>query len=287
MMKRASLWLLFLCMGLGVTAPIPGQAQGGGDLVVSPTRVVFEARTRSAKVTLANRGSATSTFRISLIDMNMDGQGQMSQVSPETPSPSSAQKLVRYAPRQIDIPPGGTQIVRLSLRKPANLADGEYRSHMFFRAVPPEGAGRSVTDDTPLEKGELRIQLVPIYGITIPIIVRNGELSLAAGMGDVAMIDATESDPQKLVIELTRSGNRSAFGDLVAVYKPAGGGEEIVVGRISRIAVYSPNEKRQVMMTLRVPDGISLKAGGTIAVTYRETDDEGGKVLATSAIKLN
>jgi len=287
MMKRVLLWLVFACAGATVTVPLSAQAQGGGDLVVSPTRVVFEARTRSSKVTLANRGSATATFRISLIDMAMDEYGQMSQAAPEDTSLPSAKKLIRYAPRQIDIAPGATQVVRLSLRKPANLADGEYRSHMFFRAVPPEGAGRSVTDDTPLEQGELRIQLVPIYGVTIPIIVRNGQLSTDAGMQNLALKDATEAEPQKLEIELTRAGDRSAFGDLVALYRPAGGGEEIVVGRISRVAVYTPNANRKVVMTLRVPDGVSLKPGGTIHVTYRETDEEGGKVLAESDFALN
>ncbi|HEY9081613.1 fimbrial biogenesis chaperone [Magnetovibrio sp.] len=291
MMKRVLLWLAFLSAGAAIAGPLSAQAQGGGDLVVSPTRVVFEDRTRSAKVTLANRGSATATFRISLIDMSMDDNGQMSQAVPgETPPssiPSSAQDLIRYAPRQIDIAPGATQVVRLSLRKPANLADGEYRSHMFFRAVPPEDAGRSVTDDTPLEKGELRIQLVPIYGVTIPIIVRNGKLSTDAGMSNLVLSAATDTEPQKLEIELTRAGDRSAFGDLMAIYRPANGGEEIVVGRISRVAVYTPNTKRRVVMTLRVPDGVTLKPGGTLHVNYRETDEEGGKVLAESDLALN
>lgn len=286
MMKRVLLSLLLLCASTAVSVPRSAQAQGGGDLVVSPTRIVFEARTRSAKVTLANRGSATSTFRISLIDMDMSDDGQMNQVGPEGNFTSSAKDMVRYAPRQIDIPPGGTQTVRLSLRKPANLPDGEYRSHMFFRAVPAEGAGRSVTDDKPLEKGELRIQLVPIYGITIPIIVRNGKLSVKGDMSKLAMIEATDTNPQQMSIELTRSGKQSAFGDLVAVYKPAGGGEDIVVGRISRIAVYTPNEVRRVIMNLQVPDGVTLKPGGSISVTYRATDEEGGKVISQSSLAL-
>jgi len=106
MMKRVLLWLVFVCAGAGVAVPLSAQAQGGGDLVVSPTRVVFEARTRSAKVTLANRGSATATFRISLIDMAMDDFGQMGQAAPEDTSLPSAKNLIRYAPRQIDIAPG-------------------------------------------------------------------------------------------------------------------------------------------------------------------------------------
>lgn len=287
MLKRVLLSLLFLALGLAMMAPVPGKAQGAGDLVVSPTRIMFEGRTRSAKVTLANRGSATATYRISLIDMNMDGNGQLNQLAEDETSATSAKNIIRYAPRQIDIPPGGTQVVRLSLRKPAGLADGEYRSHMFFRAVPPEGTGRSVTDDNPLKKGELRIQLVPIYGVTIPVIVRNGQLSAATTMDNLSLIAATEDAPQKLEIELSRTGNQSAFGDLVATYRPAGGGENIVVGRISRIAVYTPNDKRKVVMTLRVPDGVTLQSGGSLHVTYQATEQDGGQMLAEADMKLN
>lgn len=286
MMERLVRWFAAVSLALSVCIPHTVHAQGGGDLVVSPTRIVFEGRTRSAQVTLANRGSATATFRISLIDMAMDDNGQMSQLSAEQTPGTSATSMVRYAPRQIDIPPGATQVVRLSLRKPSGLADGEYRSHMFFRAVPPEGAGRSVTDETALQEGELRIQLIPIYGVTIPVIVRNGQLSADAKLDHVALRDSTQDAPQQLEVEISRSGTQSTFGDLVATYIPADGGEQIVVGRISRLAVYTPNPKRRVAMVLRVPDGVTLKPGGRIHVTYQETDEEGGKMLAEQDLAL-
>ena len=174
MMNRVLLSFVCFLVLLAGLSPQSSRAQGAGDLVVTPTRVVFEDRTRNAQVTLSNRGAATATFRISLVDMEMTETGEMRQV--EGSPQSSAASLVRFAPRQIDIAPGAHQVVRLSLRKPADLADGEYRSHMFFRAVPPQSVGRSVADDTALQDNELQIQLIPIYGITIPVIVRQGQL---------------------------------------------------------------------------------------------------------------
>ena len=55
---------------------------------------------------------------------------------------------------------------------------------------------------------------------------------------------------------------------------------------ISRLAVYTPNEKRNVVMALQVPEGISLTPGGTLSVSYRATEDEGGQVLAEQSIRL-
>lgn len=284
MTNRIGLWLAFVTLSFTMLSAQNTFAQGAGDLVVTPTRIVFENRTRSAQVTLANRGSATATFRISLIDMAMDDSGEMATM-PDT-NPHSATTMVRYAPRQIDIAPGAHQVVRLSLRKPANLEDGEYRSHMFFRAVPPESAGRSVTDETDLQKNELRIQLIPIFGVTIPVIVRNGKLTVNVGLSDMVHTPKTDKIPEHLEVVLKRGGNRSAFGDLVATYQPADGGQEIIVGRISRIAVYTPNTKRHVFMTLQIPDGITLKSAGKLRVTYRATDAEGGAMLGEQSLTL-
>lgn len=285
MTNRLVLWIAVIATGLSCAWSRDALAQGAGDLVVTPTRIVFEDRTRSAQVTLANRGSATATFRISLIDMFMDENGEMREA--QSGEVQSAESLVRYAPRQIDIAPGAHQVVRLSLRKPADLPDGEYRSHMFFHAVPSESAGRSVTDETALDKNELRIQLIPIYGVTIPVIVRQGALSLSAGLTDTVHLPASGDLPERLEITLTREGDRSVFGDLVAAYRPADGGEEIIVGRISRLAVYTPNAKRHVTITLQVPDGVTLKPGGKLHVTYRATEDEGGQLLAEQTAPLN
>ncbi|PHS78133.1 MAG: hypothetical protein COB59_08720 [Rhodospirillaceae bacterium] len=284
MMRHLGLCLALWTLSFATLGPQTALAQGAGDLVVTPTRIVFENRTRSAQVTLANRGSATATFRISLIDMSMDDNGEMATL-PDG-APHSVANMIRYAPRQIDIAPGAYQVVRLSLRKSASLADGEYRSHMFFRAVPPESAGRSVTDETALQKNELRIQLIPIFGVTIPVIVRQGKLSVNVGLSDTIHTPKTDELPERLEIVLNRGGNRSAFGDLVAAYQPADGGEEIIVGRISRIAVYTPNTKRNVVMILQVPEGITLKSGGKLHVTYRATDSEGSEMLGEQSITL-
>ena len=148
-------------------------------------------------------------------------------------------------------------------------------------------AGRSVTDETALQENELRIQLIPIYGVTIPVIVRQGTLSLSAAVTETVHLPATGDLPERLEINLTRQGERSAFGDVVATYQAAGGAEKIVVGRISRLAVYTPNDARRVMMTLQVPDGVNLTPGGTLTVSYRATEDEGGQVLAEQSITLN
>jgi P pilus assembly chaperone PapD len=274
----AGIALLLMIAGVaGFTRPVA--AQGFGDLVVSPTRVELEGRNRSATVTLTNRGAETALFRISLIAMEMDKTGSLKAVDQPPAGMLTAEELVRYAPRQVDIPPGGTQTVRLVLRKPTDLAAGEYRSHMFFRAVPPEDAGRAV--DEKAGQGGVSVKLTPIFGITIPVIVRHGDLDLKVAMSDLAVVP--DKDKKKLTFKLTRQGGKSAYGDVKVEYMPAGGGTPVVVGEVTRLAVFTPNTDRMVEVPLVAPPGTAL-GKGTLKVLYRQVD--GDTTLASGEVTL-
>lgn len=281
--KAGLRWLamaLLLFAGLAAAAPA-AWAQGFGDLIVSPTRVELEGRTRSATVTLTNKGSESALFRISLVTMAMDDKGNLKTLEAPEAGQLVAEDLVRYAPRQVTIPPGGTQTVRLSVRKPKDLAAGEYRSHMFFRAVPPEDAGRAIAGQQQ-EQG-IQVKLTPIFGITIPVIVRHGDLNATVKMDGLAVGDAAEAGKKKLSVTLKREGTRSAFGDLQVQYVPAAGGDAVVVGEVTRLAVFTPNKQRIVDVPLTTPPGVTL-GKGTLKVLYRQVD--GDATLASGEIAL-
>ena len=262
----------------------PTAQAAAGDLLVAPTRIVFEGRTRFKVITFSNRGTESAIFRISLVEMSMDENGNMKRIESPGKNSKFASRLIRYAPRQITIPPGGAQIVRLSLRKPNNLGEGEYRSHIYFRAIPPEGTGRSVGAGKGLEQGALSFQLTPVFGVTIPVIVRHGKLAAKGGVSDLTYTSANGDTPPKFGFTLERNGDRSLFGDLVATYHPKGG-SPLVVGEINRLAVYTPNSKRRVTMTLRVPNGVKLGTG-KLNLVYRESPKAGGKIIAQGDLDL-
>jgi len=257
----------------------PVQAQGAGDLVVSPTRVVLEGRTRSAQLGLVNKGSSTATYRISVINMHMSEDGSMTEVATPAKGQQFADKLFRYSPRQVTLEPGASQAIRLLLRKPKDLPDGEYRSHMMLRAV-PDAAGQSVESTGT----GAAVRLIPVFGIAVPIIVRHGNVDYQMSMSDIAFVPATEQEPlPKVRFKLNRTGNRSSYGDLTATLNV--GGKDVVLSQIFRLAVYTPNESRTVEMTLRVPDGVTL-SGNSLKIDYKTISDEGGKLLAEGSTVL-
>lgn len=247
-----------------MASPLLAQA-GAGDLLVSPARVTLDNRNRTTELILSNRGDATDTYRIRLIHMAMDAEGGLK----ETPPPSSGVDpaiLVRYAPHQITLEPGQTQVLRVMLRKPADLPDGEYRIHMLFQAIPPELAGTATAKGS--GKG-VSIKLVPIMGLAIPVIVRQGVITVKAGLSGLGM--QVEKEHAFATFHLTRAGNASVYGNLEATFQPKGG-KPVTVGAMNGVAVYPPLDARAVKLALAPPPGIPLK-GGTLTLTFRTADE--------------
>ncbi|MCA1732968.1 MAG: hypothetical protein LC732_05130, partial [Acidobacteria bacterium] len=149
----------------------PDRSATVGDLLVAPTRLLFEGNRRSAEVTLVNIGPTAATYRISFIHLEMNEAGELVEIEEPPPGMKIAEPLVRFSPRQVRLEPNVAQTVRIQLRKPADLERGEYRSHMLFRAVPPPEELSVDPEDAP-ETG-ISIRLIPIYGVSIPLIIRH------------------------------------------------------------------------------------------------------------------
>ena len=58
----------------------PSRAPAVGDLLVAPTRVVFEGRLRSAHLTLINTGAERTTYRIFFTKMRMTQTGELEEI---------------------------------------------------------------------------------------------------------------------------------------------------------------------------------------------------------------
>jgi P pilus assembly chaperone PapD len=277
-------YAFILALVTALIVPLPSetaQAQGVGNLTITPTRVIFEGRTRSDVVTLVNNGSEPATYRISVIEMRMREDGGFERIEEgDDQSPaSSAKGMFRYAPRQVELQPGQTQSIRILLRKPPELAEGEYRSHLFVQAIPKEGSGRSVENLGGSQDMSVNLTIIP--GVTLPVIVRHGDLSATATLSDFSLGRVSQGNPTPaLSFKINRTGARSVYGDLTATYFPSGRNNGIVVSQIKLLAVYVPNAARTVVMQLTIPEGVEL-AGGNIKVSFTTPPSEGSVEMAT------
>ena len=264
----------------------PMAANAAANLLVTPTRVVFEQRDRSAQVTLVNQGSETGEFRISFIRQDMTESGSFEPV-PEGEAGLFSDKMVRFSPRQVKLPPGQSQVVRLMLRKPRDLADGEYRSHLLFQALPPATSSsiENIAKDTPAEG--ITVEITPLVGISIPVIVRHGQLESAVTLSAARVIPADDVNAAPAVaVTINRSGSGSAYGDFRATFTPDGG-DPIVVAQANGVAVYANIDNRRFQMPLTLPPGFKL-ANGVLDLAFVESgaDIEFG-ILAQTRLVLN
>ncbi|MDQ3269909.1 MAG: hypothetical protein M3Q11_06955 [Pseudomonadota bacterium] len=131
---------IFAAAALASALLCSGQARA--QLMVHPTRVVLENDQRSAQLEIINNSDKPAVYRISLVNRRMDEVGGFSPIESALPGEQFVDEMVRYSPRRVSLAPGASQIIRVMARKPADLAAGEYRSHLLF-AEQEDAAARS------------------------------------------------------------------------------------------------------------------------------------------------
>jgi P pilus assembly chaperone PapD len=250
------------------------------DLMLHPTRLVFDKNQRAAQIELINNGTALATYRISLVNRRMGETGQFEAIETAGPGEQFADPMLRYSPRQITLQPGTAQTVRVMLRKPAELAEGEYRSHLQFELLPEVEGATSIERQAGAQ--EIGVVLNTLVGASIPVIVRHGATGATVRLSGLAL--ATEGKQPLLSLQFEREGSSSVYGDLNVSFTPAGGAPQ-VLAQVGGIAVYTPNHVRRAAVPLQVAVGTAL-AHGTIAVSYRDRAEAGGKLLAQATLEL-
>ncbi len=253
--------------------PAPALA-GIGDLLVAPTRLVLDGR-KGAEIILNNIGDEPATYRISVEFRRMTPDGRLVEVAEPSAEEQLARDMIVYAPRRVTLAPRQPQSVRISARAPQGLPDGEYRVHLLFRAVPPP---RPVAPDAGEPPKGLRFALIPVYGVTIPVIVRFGTLSAKAGIANVHL-DKQDGKPA-VALDLSRSGDRSTFGE-VRVLKP---GVKDPIAIQKAVAVYKEVGSRRV--TIPVDEAFTGSLSGPVTVQYVETYDDGSHMIAETQAVL-
>jgi P pilus assembly chaperone PapD len=232
---------------------------GAGDLMLTPTRVVFSGRNRSAEIMLKNRGNKTTTYRISFIDFGVNEKGEYTEVNAYD---KSAKDFIRYSPKQVTLEAGATQKVKLLLRKPTDLADGEYRSHLKFQAVPDSNFGADV--EATKVTDQVSVKLIPLVGVSIPVIVQKGALQT-----DVS-IKATRSG-DNVKVTLNRNGARSLMGELLVK-----SGNTVISNTNASLLLPAKSKN----FTIALPEAAGDEK---LTIEYVEMQDDGAKPLASTS----
>ncbi len=241
--------------------PLSSDAQNRG-LLVSPKRIVFVKGERLQELRLVNRGDETQKYRISVVNRAMQKNGQLAPADTPAENEFFADKILRYGPRQIDLGPKEAQTVRLMSRMTGNNPDGEYRSHILVQEIPKAKDAASVSEPAP---GGLGVNVQAIFGISIPVFFRKGDLSAEVSLSNALI--TRQNNETYATFDINRSGNKSIFGTA----KVFAGEQEIAI--LKGIAVYLSAPTRTI--SVKIPDEYAQTiAGKQLRITFGAVQDE-------------
>jgi len=242
-------------------------------LVLNPQRIVLEERERSASLDLLNTSNETGRYQIYFEHKIMKADGSIVTIeNPEEGGPYAGD-MIRYSPRRVDIPANKSQTIRLAVRRPKNLPDGEYLSHLVLKQIPNIIPSNIEADsDNPTEK-KLSLSVQPILKLAIPVIVRKGKLSTSADITEITPIKK-DGLVEDLHFTLHRKGGFSLYGDVALFEQKNENDLGKRLGFIRGIALYDPTPKRLVKLHLDKPQDLS---GKTLLLRFEENEKYGGK----------
>jgi hypothetical protein len=251
-----------------------------GDLLITPNRIVFKERQIKQVISLINVGSETTTFTVSFVQRRMNENGSFTVITKPDLGQMFADSLLRIYPRQVTLLPGEGQVVMLQRKRNTTLQAGEYRSHLYFRSQQKYKALEQ--EDLTNNSNSLSVILTPVFGMSIPIIIRSGEVGATAKISDLKIAKLKGSP---LTFTIHREGNISMYGDLTVEYIPVKG-KPYVIGKQRGIAVYTNINKRYISMML--DNKTKFKEGkGALKISYTSRDDSRKKIVfATEQLVL-
>jgi P pilus assembly chaperone PapD len=249
----------------------------GGALMINPKRCVFEGNKRNDVVTLYNDGDDTTSYAISFKHYEMQN-GDFKDIDSIKTDELFCDNMVKYFPREVTLAPHAAQTVRLQLLKPKDLLPGEYRSHLYFRGIERAKALETARHDT---DKTITLNLKAIYGLAIPIIVRNNTTPSKVTLSNVVLSPADTGGNSILTIDINRTGNESSYGEFVVTYSDAST-KDLEVGRVKGVGVYVPLAMRRFPLQIKLPAITSLSTG-KLKIEYSTMTGESKETVLASA----
>jgi hypothetical protein len=242
-----------------------------GNLEVFPKRIVFDGiENRATTVYLNNTGKDSATYAISYNEIRMGEDGSFNLIEVPETNQHFASPYLRYFPRTITLAPNAYQTVKIQLIRTNDLKQGEYRSHLYFRAVKKTSLLKKEDTDTIHDKTEgLNVDLRPVFGLSIANIINIGDDTTTVQLTNLAL-DKSQDATITLSLDINRQGNRSAYGN-IEVNHVSIEGITHKVATVQGFAIYSPGTLLKTKIKLDNSGNIDY-SGGELQVIFTTID---------------
>lgn len=267
---------------------------GVANLNISPRRVIFTPRERSAAVYIFNQGTAPLIVDVALVDNVMLPNGEIIPLPEAERRGGEAQEYAKrvslakdaiiVTPTRLTLPAGSGRTVRLRAQMPEG-AGAEVRTHLTVTSIPPPNAGLTAEQAADLRDGELQFSVQTIFGVSIPLFIREGDSTVSASFGAITFdqdppSEALPNGQPVMVVPVRREGNRSIFGNIEVRSGTARDAE--MIGAARGIGVYTELSERVV----RVPLQRRPNPGESLSVTFVDGEGASSETLATGTAQM-
>lgn len=186
-------------------------SQGIAGVLVAPTVVVVSDKNRTARMEINNTGTTpqevTIGFAFGLPVSDSVGNVRVMLQDSNITDPRSTVGWIKAFPRQMVIPPNGTQVIRFVATPPTGLADGEYWGRIVVRSKEGQKEIPKAVED-----GAITTKLNMIMQTAIMIKYRSGALNSHVEVIN-SFTQRTDSTIQ-VTVDLANKGNVSYVGVL-------------------------------------------------------------------------
>jgi hypothetical protein len=251
-----------------------------GDMLLYPKRIVFEGSKKSQTLNISNTGKDTVRYFISVVQIRMKEDGSFESITQPDSAQHFADKNFRFFPRNVVLGPNESQSVKMQLINTDQLAPGEYRSHLYFRAEPEK---KPLGEEVPTDSSSISVKLVAVFGISIPVIIRIGESTTNVNLSSPSFEMIKDSIPS-LKVTFNRTGNMSVYGD-ISVDHISLQGKVTRIGIVKGMALYSPGTVRHFNLLLEKNKTIDYHKG-RLHITYTTPADAKSVKIAETDLEL-
>jgi fimbrial chaperone protein len=248
------------------------------NLLVAHTKITFDERERSKTINLINNTEDTLTYRIEWSEkVALFGGGYRVLVDKnEILDTNIASPMIRFSPRQVRLKAGERQTIALSLRRPSNMAEGEYRSHLSIKALPREAKN--------INKPGINLNLVISY--SVPVVVRHGKPEAIVQIEKTEIVKNLSNNKSNISVTFSQKGLYSSYGNIQAYWKNSGTKTEKMVALINGYSIYPELDQSRISLGW-IGNIDDFNQSGTLRVVYLGKGAFAGVTLAERSFQID
>ncbi len=256
-----------------------GMISKGQAAFISPTKIFIHDGQSTATLSISNMGdeALVYTFEWERRMLSKDGKTVTILNEGETAEGyDPADPYLVYSPRRVVVQPGETQRLRIFVRRPKDMAPGEYRSHLKISSDSLHPKEKPVASASEFG-GVISVRTA----VSIPVMLRTGKTEIKMDVLGSNIIKNGADNAVK--VDIVNHSTRSIYGKSVFKCKLAGSGE-VTATKSNGFRLYKESETLSDLFT--IPSELDISKCSELNLELLSTRDPEYKDEPVATVKV-